>query len=115
MATAKPASPGQWRSHSAAAASLDGNLFAQLDQVARRLHDLGLDDLEDRLRKAAALARTRPEQAAAALRELVPELLARAPAYGHGVREIVSGMPDLAEKPDAKISDDDGIPGLHPY
>lgn len=80
MATERPVSPGQWRSRAAAAAALDGSLFAQLDQVARCLHDLGLHDLEGRLRRAADLARTKPEQAAAALRELVPELLAQAPA-----------------------------------
>lgn len=59
---------------------LDASLFDQLADVAGRLDGLGLADLAAEVRATLDLARTRPDQASAKLRDLVPRLMEHAPA-----------------------------------
>lgn len=111
---AKFKGPGHWRSQAEEKRSLAGNVFAALDEHARRAHDQGLDETEDQIRKAMTVLQEDPEKAAEMLREISVSLMTQAPAYGHGMAEIVRRLPEMREAPGHKISDDDGIPGHHP-
>lgn len=115
MAAPKFQGPGHWRSQAEEKRSLQDNVFAALDEHARRMHDLGMDDAEDRVRKAMDTMRENPEKAADLLREISADLMAQAPAYGHGMAEIARRLPEMREAPGHKVSDDDGIPGHHPH
>lgn len=70
----------------------DGDVLAALGEHARRLHDLGLTAEGDRVLAAVSKAREDPQQAAALLREISAGLMAQAPAYGHGMPEVVRRM-----------------------
>jgi hypothetical protein len=106
--------PGQWRSQAESARGLDGNVFSQLDEMARRLHDLGLDEPEEQVRKAAALAREDPDKASEMLAATARLLGTIAPPYGQGLSEIARGLPQHREQGTGQVSDDDGIPDLDP-
>ena len=105
--------PGQWRSAADAARPLQGNVFAELQDMAQRLHDKGLDEQAEMVQKAMKVAKTDPERAMEMLHEASRSVAALAPAHGQGLGEIARGLPERAEPQADKLSDDDGIPGLH--
>lgn len=115
MPAARRMSPGEWRSGAAAARRLDGNVFSQLDELARRLSDLGMADPAQAVRKAMETARDDPDKASKALKEVAASLAAQAPAYSHGLRELLGRLPEFSEAPTAKVTDDDGIPDMAPH
>jgi len=105
--------PGQWRSAADAVRPLQGNVFAELQDMAQRLHDKGLDEQAEMVQKAMKVAQTDPERAMEMLHEASRSVAALAPAHGQGLGEIARQMPLRAEPSDGKVTDDDGIPGMH--
>lgn len=102
--------PGQWRSQADGAQHGDGNFFAQLADMVRRLSDLGMDT--SGLQEAGRLARAgRTDKAADQLRAAAHELGQRAPSFQVGLRDMADRLPHPGDDPAGR---DDEIPGLDP-
>ena len=102
--------PGQWRSQADGAQHGDGNVFAQLADMLRRLSDRGVDTsgLQEAIRLAKAGLNDR---AADKLRAVAAELGRQAPSYEVGLRDIADRLPRAGDEPAGKDPD---IPGVEP-
>lgn len=92
MADSRFKGPGHWRSQAEKARGLDGNVFAELAEMHRRLVDKGLTEVAARVAEAQEKARDGFTDAASdILREAAAAALAaEQPAHAHaqGLREI---------------------------
>lgn len=102
--------PGQWRSQADGAQHGDGNLFAQLADVERRLADRGVD--VSGVQEAARLAKAgRTDEAAEQLRRVARELGRRAPQYAVGLTDMADRLPRAWDDPARR---DEEIPEVSP-
>ena len=102
--------PGQWRSQADGAQHQDGNFFAQLADMIRRLADLGVDT--SGLQEAGRLAKAgRTDQASDKLRAAARELGQRGASYAVGLRDMADRLPHPGDDPAGK---DEDIPGVSP-
>lgn len=102
--------PGEWRSRADGAQHADGNLFAQLADMERRLADRGID--VSGVQEAARLAKSgRTDEAADKLRQVARELGQRAPQYAVGLTDMAERLPRAGDDPAKR---DEEIPEVSP-
>lgn len=102
--------PGQWRSQADGAQHGDGNIFAQLADMMRRLSDLGVD--VSGVQEAARLAKAGlNDKAADQLRAVARELGQRAPSYAVGLHDMADRLPRPGDDPAMR---DEEIPEVQP-
>jgi hypothetical protein len=81
--------PGHWRSQAEAARGLQGNVFAELAEMHRRLLDRGLTDAAAKVEEAVEQARAGfTDKASDTLREAAGLLHHSAGGHAQGLREI---------------------------
>jgi hypothetical protein len=102
--------PGQWRSQADGAQHGDGNIFAQLADMLRRLTDRGIDTsgLQEAIRLAKAGL---TDKAAGQLRAVAAELGRQAPSYAVGLRDMADSLPRAGDEPAGRDQD---IPEVSP-
>ena len=110
MASGSFKGPGQWRSQADGAQHGDGNIFAQLADMLRRLADRGVDTsgLQEAIRLAKAGLNDR---AADQLRAVARELGRSAPAYAVGLTDMAARLPRAGDEPAGRDQD---IPEVSP-
>jgi hypothetical protein len=102
--------PGEWRSQADGAQHGDGNVFAQLADMMRRMADRGLDT--SGLQEAVRMARAGlNDRAAEQLRAVARELSQRAPSYGVGLNDMADRLPRPGDDPAGRDAE---IPEVQP-
>jgi len=104
--------PGHWRSQAAAARGLEGNVFAELAEMHRRLLDRGMTDAAAKVEEAVQQARAGfSDKASDTLREAAALLHHTAGGHAQGLREI--GERVAGTRPGTVIpAAEDELPGM---
>jgi hypothetical protein len=80
--------PGHWRSQAEKARGLDGNVFAELAEMHRRLTDKGMTEVAAEVARAMDKAKDGFVDDASDILRQAAQKLTEAPAHAHGLREI---------------------------
>lgn len=102
--------PGHWHSQAAGAQGLDGNVFAELSEMHRRLTDKGMAETAAEVAKAVEKAKAGfVDDASDILRQAAAKLTS-APAHAAGMRELAERT--ASSRPGTTTyADEDELPG----
>lgn len=102
--------PGHWRSQAEQARSLDGNVFAELAEMHRRLTDKGMTEVAAEVARAVDKAKAGFVDDASDILRQAAQKLTEAPAHADGMRALAERT--ASSRPGTTTyADEDELPG----